>query len=77
MKKYKTQEYRDYVAKLIVEEGRVAREVAYELELAYSTVCKWVAAYKRKTKTDPSDEKYVTPTELKKMEGAHNKKFEN
>jgi transposase len=36
MGKHRNQEYKDYVSKLIVEEGRVAREVAYELELPYS-----------------------------------------
>lgn len=35
MGKYRDQEYKEYVAKLIVEKGRVAKEIAYELELPY------------------------------------------
>ncbi|MFB7141086.1 transposase [Gottfriedia sp. NPDC056225] len=62
MGKHYNQEYIDYVSKLIVEEGRKATEVSYELELPYSSVYKWVKAYKRKL--NPSDTQEVRMTIL-------------
>ncbi|QKE73674.1 hypothetical protein HPK19_13040 [Arthrobacter citreus] len=62
MGKHYNQEYIDYVSKLIVEEGRKATEVSYELELPYSSVCKWVKSYKRKL--NPSDTQEVRMTIL-------------
>lgn len=75
MKKHKTKEYREYVAKLVVEEGRIARDLAHELEIPYSTLLKWVAAYKEDKATGGKDSKYVTPSELKKIEDAYHKKL--
>jgi transposase len=76
MGKHRDQEYKDYVSKLVVEEGRVARELAYELELPYSTVCKWVLAYKNKLKAGVSEENYITPTELEKLKKQHEKELQ-
>ena len=67
MGKHHDQEYKEYVSKLIVEEGRKAREVAYELEIPYGTVSKWVANYKRKTQAGKSTDKYITPSEHEKV----------
>ncbi|RST60184.1 transposase [Siminovitchia terrae] len=66
MGKHHNQEYRDYVSKLVVEEGRVMREVAYELEIPYGTLHRWVSNYKQKTKEKKSPEKYITPSEHEK-----------
>jgi transposase len=38
MGKHYDRRYKDYVAKLFVEEGRIAKQLAYELEIPYSTV---------------------------------------
>ena len=46
MGKHHSQEYKEYVSKLIVEEGRKAREVAYELEIPYKTLISWVKVYR-------------------------------
>ncbi len=43
MGKHHSQEYKQYVSKLIVEEGRKATEVAYELEISAKTISRWVA----------------------------------
>lgn len=50
MGKHYDQEYKDYVSKLVVEEGREATEVANELEIPNKTLCRWVAAYKKSKK---------------------------
>lgn len=74
MGKWKDPEFKEYVSKLIVEEGRVAREVAYELELSYSTVCKWVTIYKQAKENGIVE--YVTPGELEKLKKQHEKEMQ-
>lgn len=59
-------EYREYVAKLVVEDGRVAREVAYELELARSTVNRWVGDYREKLKQ--KQQPYRTQKEMERLQ---------
>lgn len=67
------QEYKEYVSKLIVEEGRVAKQVAYELDIPYSTVGKWVKAYKERKHKGTNQEAYITPSELEKMKKQYEK----
>jgi transposase len=76
MGKHFDQEYKDYASKLVVEEGRKATEVAYELELSYKTLCKWVAAYKQKINGDHPRENYMTPSELEKLKKQYEKELE-
>lgn len=76
MRKRFDQEYKDYVSKLVVEEGRKAKEVAYELELSYKTLCRWVAEYKKNVRGDQPKENYITPTELEKLKKQHEKELQ-
>lgn len=76
MGKHHTQEYKEYIAKLIVEEGRKATEVAYEFELAYKTVSRWVLAYKEKARGDMFTEQYITPKEFEKLKKQHEKELQ-
>lgn len=64
-------EYKEYVAKLVVEEGRVAKELAYELEIPYSTMRNWLTEFKKKTKGEPNKEKYITPGDFEKLKKQH------
>ncbi|MGD6793031.1 transposase [Metabacillus indicus] len=73
--KHYDQEYKEYVSKLVVEEGRIAKQVAYELEISYSTVLKWIRAYKKKTNNGTSQELYITPGELEKLKKQHEKEM--
>ena len=66
MSKHYDQEYKDYISKLIIEEGRVAKEVSYELEIPYGTLCRWVQTYRKKHEIGDSKEKYVTPSDHEK-----------
>nr|WP_174612916.1 transposase [Virgibacillus ihumii] len=77
MGKWKDPEFKEHVCKLIIEEGRVAREVAYELELSYSTLCKWVADYKKKKEQENAPEQYITPGELEKLKRQHEKELQD
>lgn len=69
------QEYKDYVSKLVVEEGRRATEVAYELELSSKTVSRWVSAYRKKMDVGKMNETYITPSELDKLKKQHEKEL--
>lgn len=66
MGKHYDQEYKDYVSKLIVEESRVMREVAYELDIPYGTLRRWVKNYRNRLEEGDSKEKYITPSEHEK-----------
>ncbi|MBS4214426.1 transposase [Neobacillus rhizophilus] len=76
MGQHHSQEYKEYVAKLIVEEGRKASQVAFELELSPKTVSRWVAAYRAKTTLGKPGENYLTPTELEKLKKQHEKEIQ-
>ena len=76
MATHHSQEYKEYVAKLIVEEGRKASQVAFELELSPKTVSRWVAAYRAKTNVGKSGENYITPTELERLKKQHEKELQ-
>jgi transposase len=75
MGKHFDKEYKEYVSKLVVEEGRKATEVAYELEISYKTLSRWVRDYKEKTTGNQTTEKYITPSELEKLKKQHEKEL--
>ena len=75
MKKHHPHEYKEYVAKLVVNERRKISDLAYELEVSHSTIARWVAAYKEKVLADNGSQKYITPKELKKLESDYERKI--
>lgn len=76
MGKHYDQEFKEYVAKLVVEEGRRASEVARELELSTKSLSRWVQAYKQQHPNEQSKEKYLTPNELEKLKKQHEKELQ-
>lgn len=76
MGKHFDQEYKDYVSKLVVEEGRKATDLAHELEISYKTLSGWVAAYRKKTQGGQPKENYITPSELEKLKKQHEKELQ-
>jgi transposase len=74
MGKHFSPEYKEYVSKLVVKEGRKASEVAYELELSYKTVSRWVANYREKVSAEQTGSSYITPTELERLKNNMKKK---
>ncbi|MEH7385185.1 transposase [Bacillus sp. JJ1521] len=74
MGKHHTQEYKEYVSKLIVEEGRKATDVAYELEIPYKTLIIWVKTYREKLNSKKTD--YITPKELEELKKQHEREIE-
>ena len=39
-------EYKEYIAKLVIEEGRKRTELSYEMDIPYKTISRWVGEYK-------------------------------
>lgn len=76
MGKHFDQEYKDYVSKIIVEEGRKASQVARELEISPKTISRWVSAYRDRTYGGKSTEQSVTSSELEKIKKQHEKELE-
>jgi transposase len=71
--KHYDQEYKDYVSKLVVEDGRKASDVAFELEISPKTISRWVATYRMKVNVGKSNETYITPSELEKLKNSMRK----
>lgn len=75
-KKHHDKEYKEYVAKLIVEEGRVAAQVSRELEIPSSTLNKWIQNYREKIQAAKEPASYITPSELYKLKKEHQKQLD-
>ncbi|WP_335872396.1 transposase [Bacillus sp. 2205SS5-2] len=76
MSNHHSNEYREYVAKMVVEEGRKVTELAYELEIPYSTIMRWVKKLKEAKNADKSVE-YITPSDLNKLKKQHEKELKS
>lgn len=75
MGKHYDHEYKEYVAKLVVEEGRTATDVAHELEIPIGTLRRWVQSHKKKVNTANNPVGYMTPSEVEKLKEAHQKEI--
>lgn len=73
--KYYSPEYKEQIAKLIVEDDRKASEVARELEIPVSTLYKWKSAYKQKLNPTLERITFHTSTEVKKIEDDYQKQL--
>jgi transposase len=70
-----SREYKEYVCKLIEEEGRKVNDLCFELELPRSSVSKWVKDYRGHHPSSQPD--YVTPSELEKMKKRHENELQS
>ena len=61
-------EFKEYVAKLVVEDGKKSSEVSRELDVPYKTMSRWVNDYRKKKELEEAKIDYITPSEHKKME---------
>lgn len=62
-------EFRDYVSKLIVQDGRRIVDVSKELDIPYDTISKWVYRYRKKIREaeKESQNKLLTASEYREM----------
>ena len=77
MGKTYSQEYKDYVVKMIVEEGKSKRDVSHELEITYSVLCRWVNKYKILKQKPNESMNYITPSELEQLKKEHEKQLKD
>jgi transposase len=73
--KRKSLEYREYVAKLVVDEGKKMSHLSRELDIPHQSLSRWVNEYKQKIKFPTPKEDYITPTEQKKRDDAYQKRI--
>lgn len=68
MGKHKDSEYKEYIAKLHIEEGRKATDLAYEVGVSATTVRQWARDYREKQDrlANPIGEPRVTFSEMEK-----------
>lgn len=64
---------REYLVKLVVEEGKKQTEVSKEMEVPLGTLTRWVTEYKKKQHAEQLGVEYLTPSEQNQRE----KEFEN
>lgn len=76
MGKHYDKEYKDYVVKLVVNEGRKITDVAYELDIPSSTLGKWVRKQKREKEAASQPTSYITPSELEALKKEHQKELD-
>lgn len=62
-------EFREYVSKLIVQDGRKIVDISQELSVPYDTFQKWVSAYRKKLKDAEKEgqNQLLTASEYKKL----------
>ncbi|MFD2133908.1 transposase [Pseudogracilibacillus auburnensis] len=62
-------EFREYVSKLIVQDGRRIVDVSKELKIPYDTLQKWVASYRKQLQESEkaTQNKLLTASEYKEL----------
>ncbi|KML33579.1 transposase [Rossellomorea marisflavi] len=75
MVKHYSSEYKEYVAKMVVEDGRKATDFAFELDLHYSSVNRWVNQYRQKIDAANAPKEYITSSELEALKKQHEKQM--
>ena len=73
--KHYSNEYKEQIAKVIVEDRRKAAEVARDLEIPVSTLYKWISAYKNKLNPNADRVQFHSGAEFKKMENEYKKQL--
>ncbi|NJP39427.1 transposase [Alkalicoccus luteus] len=68
-------EYKEYIAKLVEEEGHSQRDLAEEIGKHRATVGKWVKAYRLKVARERSGDILSTPGEMEAVKRAYEKKM--
>ena len=66
MKKHRSPEYKRYLSKLVVEEGRKTTELSYETGVPVSTIRRWAATYRKELKSQYKEEGLETFSDMEK-----------
>ncbi|KGA95474.1 hypothetical protein AJ85_06230 [Alkalihalobacillus alcalophilus ATCC 27647 = CGMCC 1.3604] len=68
MSKVYDEDFKEYVSKLVVEEGRKVSEVSSELDIVDKTIYRWVKKYRERLALKEKESGYKTPSEYEKRE---------
>ncbi|MDW0118831.1 transposase [Sporosarcina thermotolerans] len=64
--KHQTQEFKEYICRLVVEEGRKVTQLSYETNVPIGTIRRWVGDYRNKLAAGKVEEGIATPSDLEK-----------
>lgn len=68
-------EFKEYIVKLVFEEGKKQTEVSREMDVPTGTLHRWVAEHKKKQIAENNGEEYLTPSEQKQRENTYEKQI--
>ena len=68
-------ETKDYIVKMILDEGVKAREVSRKFEIGESTIQRWLKAARDKNKQESTGSKFITTKEHEKMQLQYEKEL--
>lgn len=74
-KKY-PKEFKEYVTKLVVQDGRTMVDISRELDIPYDTLQKWVGSYRKKMKDTEKarQDQLLTASEYRELYEAERQK---
>jgi transposase len=75
MGKHHPHEYKEYIAKLVVEEGKKITHISYEIDVSHSTISRWVSDYKEKLERINGGQNFNTPSDYKRIEQEFQKRI--
>ena len=70
-----SQETKDYIVKMILEEGIQVRAMARKFEVGESTIQSWLKAVRDKKKNDATGSKFITTNDHEKMQAQYEKEL--
>lgn len=61
-------ELKEYLVKMVVEEGKKQTEVSREMDVPIGTINRWISDHKKKQHAEQIGVEYLTPSEQKQRE---------
>ena len=70
-----SKETKEYIVKLIIEEGARVTDLAFKFDIGRSTIHKWVKQYREEKAASESGVRYITSKDVAKMQSDYEKKL--
>lgn len=70
-----SKETKEYIVKLVIEDGVKVSDIAYKFNFGKSTIHKWVKQYRAEKAASESGVRYITSKEVAKMQSDYEKKL--
>lgn len=68
-------ETKEYIIKMITEEGAKVADLAYKFDIGKSSIHKWMKQYREEKAATESGVRYITSKEVAKMQSDYEKKL--